>query len=1002
MGPSVCVRAAATRPTLAPVRATLKHGKFGPQSSHRHPVVERESPRHSISFKATPEANNGMLTLFGSPTVRLASTSARQRVSPRPVIPPEIINQKRPDSESQEDHDDFIPAPLSKHSLSLVYTFTTPPPISAISALASRLALSTRDKSSHHSHSLSNSLPLLEQALIHPSFWTGVSTLPSPPNGTTRTFTLYHDAQKSHNASLSALGNALLGTFASELILSNFPTLPTRVVEAACTKYVGPKSLAAVAGAWGVAPSRLERSLVGTGPEEDEKRMKRSEKAYGHLVGGRGGARKPERSAEEGSAGAGLVRWNRKSRSVTEDDILFEDSLASVSRAIVGAIYQVHGFAATRNFVHSHFLSRLLPSPSSPLAPPTAISDITPLLKFDNPTLSLTHALRKLAPELSSRPSHRLLKESGRMSSRATFLSGVFTNPPLNSQEVASLLLTRGSLPFTHLLRLSSLPPAQVHSALLILSLHSLLYHSENESSGKLIELYEINDVAIERRIRGGVFVELAREEGDGQGLEVAVEGIWREGMRKKEEIVEEVSRGLWEKARTKIEEEEFGSMDWDDQDGFGGATNGNGKSKGKGTAKGKSKAGITSLADAKVAANKMVARSVRDGFLSIVTPGSQISPMALEIKWEEELRLSIKGLPSNKELKDLKETLKNKKREWLAEEKERAEGRGYGMEKRKRTRHRGIDLNLDTEEEALPKLPLIYEYGRFRYNTEVAEVLKAILSIAEKEVEGMDEGLSAPIAVNEIFTVLNSLPNPPDLSRCFPSKTPNPAWKTPKGTAEVVSEICKVLGCEDDFNFGHGRAFLKSAGGDGVMAKWQVEYGPLGAGMKRALVEALILDKEGVTAMRCWRILEAKGKLEEKHLARLAFLPVKDAREVLGRLSSTALIEQQEVPRSADRAPSRTFFLWYVDYPKVVASLLDHQYKALANIQAQKMFQLQAYKGLVEKRERSDVRADPEGLLTNADRENAARLDEKLEALTTAEMRIDRDIFVLKELDSW
>lgn len=136
--------------------------------------------------------------------------------------------------------------------------------------------------------------------------------------------------------------------------------------------------------------------------------------------------------------------------------------------------------------------------------------------------------------------------------------------------------------------------------------------------------------------------------------------------------------------------------------------------------------------------------------------------------------------------------------------------------------------------------------------------------------------------------------------------------------------------------------------------------------------------------------------------LARLAFLPVKDAREVLGRLAAGALIEQQEVPRSADRAPARTFFLWYVDYPKVVAALLDHQYKALSNLQAQKAFQLAANKGLVEKRERSDVRLDPDNLLSQADKDNGAALDTKLEALTVAEMRIDRDIFVLRELDPY
>ncbi|KAL8292342.1 hypothetical protein RQP46_001808 [Phenoliferia psychrophenolica] len=583
--------------------------------------------------------------------------------------------------------------------------------------------------------------------------------------------------------------------------------------------------------------------------------------------------------------------------------------------------------------------------------------------------------------------------------------------------EIASLLLTRGSLPFTHLLRLSHLPPAQIHSSLLILSLHSLLYHSESETSGKLIELYEIADVALERRIRGALFVDLAREDdaNKGQGMDVAVEGIWREGMRRKEEIVDEVARGLWET----VQSDTMAAVDdWAAAIVPAVAVNG----KGKGKAKAKGKGLITSFAEAKAAANKMVARAVRDGFLSIVTPGSQISPMSLEIKWEEELRLSIKGLPSNKELKDLKETLKHKRSEWLEEERERAQGRGYGQEKKKKSRHRGLELDLETEQEALPTLPkdaffrinverfhirwrsqLIYEYGLERYNVEVAEVLKAILSIAEKEVEDMAEVVSRPITVNEIFTVLNSLPSPPDLSRCFPTKTPNTTWKPPKGTAEVVSEICRVLGCEDDFNLDQSRAFLSLAGGgDGVMAKWAVNYGPLGSGMKRALVEALILDKEGTEAVRCWRILDAKGKLEEKHLARLAFLPVKDAREVLGRLSASALIEQQEVPRSADRAPSRTFFLWYVDYPKVVASLLDHLYKSLANVQAQKSYQLQEYRGLVEKRERSDVRLDPEGLLSQGDKENARRLDDKLEALTTAEMRIDRDLFVLKELDPW
>lgn len=105
-------------------------------------------------------------------------------------------------------------------------------------------------------------------------------------------------------------------------------------------------------------------------------------------------------------------------------------------------------------------------------------------------------------------------------------------------------------------------------------------------------------------------------------------------------------------------------------------------------------------------------------------------------------------------------------------------------------------------------------------------------------------------------------------------------------------------------------------------------------------------------------------------------------------------------MPRTADRAPSRTFFLWYVDYDKVVQNLLDHQYKALANILAQKEHQLGLKKGLVTKRERLDVRENPEQYLTKADQVAIRNLDSILEALTVAEMRISRDVFVLKELD--
>ncbi|BGP44147.1 54S ribosomal protein L3 mitochondrial [Rhodotorula kratochvilovae] len=381
-----------------------------------------------------------------------APRPAAAAVSSRPPIPAEVV-RSRPtsstlqdpdgaDTESPVDHappaegeDSFVPPPLTQQQLSLLYAYTSPPPESALAAFAARIS-----SPSSSVPSLADHLPLVEQALIHESFWEGVRVLQdqlalstaAAPAG--RRFTAFHDAPladapttapaHAHNGALAALGNSLLGTLATELVLQSFPNLPTRAAKAAVTLYVGPKSLAAVASqSWGVGPSRLDLALVG---REDEGKVSRKDRAYGHLVGGRGGARKVgnEVGAREGAAGPGLVRWNRKPTSIGKDAVLFEDALASVARAMVGAVYQVHGFSAARSFVHAHFLARVVPPSATMLASPSAAQDLTPLLKFQNPSrvlsLSLTsHGLPPLR--------HALLKESGRLSAHPTFVTGAFS-----------------------------------------------------------------------------------------------------------------------------------------------------------------------------------------------------------------------------------------------------------------------------------------------------------------------------------------------------------------------------------------------------------------------------------------------------------------------------------------------------------------------------------------------------------------------------------------------
>lgn len=107
-----------------------------------------------------------------------------------------------------------------------------------------------------------------------------------------------------------------------------------------------------------------------------------------------------------------------------KEAVLYEDALASVARAIVGAVYQTHGFAAARTFVHAHFLARVVPPASTALASPSAAQDLVPLLKFTNPSrvLSLSLTAHGLCPLR-----HALLKESGRLSAHPTYVTGAFS-----------------------------------------------------------------------------------------------------------------------------------------------------------------------------------------------------------------------------------------------------------------------------------------------------------------------------------------------------------------------------------------------------------------------------------------------------------------------------------------------------------------------------------------------------------------------------------------------
>jgi DNA-directed RNA polymerase III subunit RPC3 len=183
------------------------------------------------------------------------------------------------------------------------------------------------------------------------------------------------------------------------------------------------------------------------------------------------------------------------------------------------------------------------------------------------------------------------------------------------------------------------------------------------------------------------------------------------------------------------------------------------------------------------------------------------------------------------------------------------------------------------------------------------------------------------------------------------------------------------------------------------VASSLTVEFANVAERMRRDLLRNVVEDKFGGAAIRIMNILRDKGKLEEKHISKLALVSISETRDLCSRLFHASLLGLQEVPKTKDRDPAKTFFLWFVDEAKCRAWLLDHLYQSLARISQRRNDEMRRQLPLLRKVERSDVKQDTVGLLSEWERESWSRLQTVLQMLTVAEMRTEMDVFVMRDL---
>lgn len=310
-------------------------------------------------------------------------------------------------------------------------------------------------------------------------------------------------------------------------------------------------------------------------------------------------------------------------------------------------------------------------------------------------------------------------------------------------------------------------------------------------------------------------------------------------------------------------------------------------------------------------------------------------------------------------------------------------------------------------EKDASPVTSHIYEclLRRIEYQT------RCCRDTAEIPREGEEgEQYSAPISLTAVveevdpkLDVAGSIA-PKDISQPFNRRGKRPLEDVangdhnegPNGMASEGNRIFDIdqhlsLLAQPPYNLTSRRTI-------GGLTTWTVEFRYLARKLRHLELERMVEARYGDVALRVIRVLHAKGKLDEKRLQEISLLPFKDLRQVLALMQAGGFVDLQEVPRDAQRQPSRTIYLWYYDPDRIRGGMLEDIYKTMSRCLQRLRFERSRVKDFLEKTERSDVKGNEMRYLSEAELQTLQQWKAR-EALLLGEVsRLDDMVAVMRD----
>ena len=94
-----------------------------------------------------------------------------------------------------------------------------------------------------------------------------------------------------------------------------------------------------------------------------------------------------------------------------------------------------------------------------------------------------------------------------------------------------------------------------------------------------------------------------------------------------------------------------------------------------------------------------------------------------------------------------------------------------------------------------------------------------------------------------------------------------------------------------------------------------------------------IVEQRFGPSGKRVWNMLNTDGQMEQKAISQDSMLGNTRPREILYAMLRNGFVALQDIPRNADRAPSRTFYTWRATTPNAICTTAVMLYKASSNL---------------------------------------------------------------------